>query len=52
MEYDNVSAFVNMIYPQNLYDDEPQEIFRFWFEEWFDGITNCLAGMSSMGAIR
>jgi hypothetical protein len=35
MEYEDLSAFANMIYPQNLGDDEHQIEFMYWFEELF-----------------
>jgi len=35
MEYDDLTAFANMIYPQNLGEDEQQMEFVFWFEELF-----------------
>ena len=35
MEFDDITAFMNMMYPQNLGDDEKQCEFLFWFEELF-----------------
>ena len=35
MEFDDLTAFVNMMCPQNLGDDEEQTDFLFWFEEAF-----------------
>ena len=50
MEYDDMCAFMNMMYPQKLYNEEPQEHFRFWFEDWLYDKMSRLPGWYS--AIR
>ncbi len=42
MEYDDLQRFVNMIYPQNLYDDNDTKQNYYKFENLYDDFMNWL----------